>query len=198
MLMIAAPWPTDILERMVRAVEKVKERLHRAARALETGKIPYAIIGGNAVAAFVAKIDEGSIRNTRDVDILIRRQDLESAKKAMDAAGFDHAEVTGVEMFIERPNGNPSEGVHLLFAGEKVKPTDPVAAPDMSETEDGVAFRVLSLEALVRMKLVAFRLKDQVHLQDMTRLGLIDAAWPARFPYVLADRLRQILANPDA
>ena len=53
------------------------------------------------------------------------------------------------------------------------------------------------LEALVRMKLVAFRLKDQVHLQDMTRLGLIDATWPARFPDVLADRLRQILANPD-
>ncbi len=59
------------------------------------------------------------------------------------------------------------------------------------------AFRVLSLEALVRMKLVAFRLKDQVHLQDMTRIGLIDATWPDRFPLVLGDRLRQILANPD-
>jgi len=47
------------------------------------------------------------------------------------------------------------------------------------------------------MKLVAFRLKDQVHLQDMTRLGLIDATWPERFPDVLAERLRQILANPD-
>jgi hypothetical protein len=195
--MIAAPWPADILERMVRAVEKVKERLHRAARALEAGNVPYAIIGGNAVAAFVAKIDEGSIRNTRDVDILIRRQDLELAKRAIDAAGFEHAQVAGVEMFIERPNGKPSEGVHLHFAGEKVKAADPVAAPEMSESEDGVAFRVLSLEALVRMKLVAFRLKDQVHLQDMTRIGLIDTTWPPRFPVVLADRLRQILANPD-
>lgn len=195
--MTVTRWPDDILERMSRAVEKVQERLHRAARALEAGKVLYAIIGGNAVAAFVAKIDEGSVRNTRDVDILIRRQDLEAAKAAMDAAGFEHAEVAGVEMFIERPNGKPSEGVRLLFAGEKVKGTDPVAAPEMNETEDGVAFRVLSLEALVRMKLVAFRLKDQVHLQDMTRLGLIDAAWPERFPEILAERLRQILANPD-
>lgn len=195
--MTATSWPEDILERMARAVEKVHERLHRAARALTAGKVPYAIIGGNAVAAFVAKIDEGSVRNTRDVDILIRRQDLEAAKTAMDVAGFDHAEVAGVDLFIERPNGKPSEGVHLLFAGEKVKSTDPVPAPEMSETEDGIAFRVVSLEALVRMKLVAFRLKDQVHLQDMARLGLIDAMWPERFPEILAERLRQILANPD-
>jgi len=47
------------------------------------------------------------------------------------------------------------------------------------------------------MKLVAHRLKDRVHLQDMTRVGLIDATWPARYPEVLAERLREILANPD-
>lgn len=194
---VTVPWPADILERMMRAVEKVRERVLLSARALERGNIPYAVIGGNAVAAFVAKMDEGSVRNTRDVDILIRRADLEAAKAAMGGAGFDFAEVDGVARFVERPNGKPSEGVHLLFAGEKVKESDPVPAPEMSETEDGPAFRVLALEALVRMKLVAFRLKDQVHLQDMTRLGLIDATWTQRFPEVLADRLRQILANPD-
>jgi hypothetical protein len=68
----------------------------------------------------------------------------------------------------------------------------------MTETEEGAAFRVLSPEALVRMKLVAFRLKDQVHLQDMIRVGLIDHTWPERFIPVLADRLRQTLANPDS
>jgi GrpB-like predicted nucleotidyltransferase (UPF0157 family) len=184
-------------ERMIRAVEKVRERCDRAAKALEAAGIPYAVIGGNAVANWVSRVDEGAIRNTRDVDILIRRQDLEAAKLAMDAAGFEHVQVACVDMFIEKPDGKPSEGVHLLFAGEKVKATDPVPAPEMSETEKGVAFQVLSLEALVRMKLVAFRLKDQVHLQDMTRIGLIDTTWPDRFPKVLADRLRQILANPD-
>ena len=184
-------------ERMIQAVEKVRERCNRAARALEANGVAYAVIGGNAVANWVSRVDEGAVRNTRDVDILIRRADLEAAKVAMDAAGFDFAEVTGVSLFFERPDGKPSEGVHLLFAGEKVKETDPVPAPEMTETEDGVAFRVLSLEALVRMKLVAYRLKDQVHLQDMTRLGLIDATWPPRYPDVLADRLRKILDNPD-
>jgi GrpB-like predicted nucleotidyltransferase (UPF0157 family) len=195
--MTTTDWPADILERMGRAVEVVQARLRRAAAALEAGNVPYAVIGGNAVAAWVAKIDQGSVRNTRDVDILIRREDLEAAKTAMAAAGFEYAQVTGVDLFIEGSDGKPSEGVHLLFAGEKVKPDDPVPVAEMSETEQGSAFRVVSLEALVRMKLVAFRRKDQVHLQDMTRLGLIDATWPDKFPQVLADRLREILADPD-
>lgn len=182
---------------MIRAVEKVRERCDRAAKALEGAGVPYAVIGGNAVANWVASIDEASVRNTRDVDILIRRDDLERAKAAMDAAGFEYAFSYGVHLFFERPDGKPSDGVHVLFAGEKVKPTDEVPAPELTESERGAAFQVIGLEALVRMKLVSYRLKDQVHLQDMTRLGLIDATWPERFPEPLAERLRQILANPD-
>ena len=43
-----------LLDRMVLAVEKVRERLSRAAAALEKAGVPYAVIGGNAVAALVA------------------------------------------------------------------------------------------------------------------------------------------------
>ena len=60
----------DLLDRMVRAVEKVRERLHRAASALEAAGIPYAVVGGNAVAAWVATVDEAAVRNTQDVDLL--------------------------------------------------------------------------------------------------------------------------------
>ena len=194
---LSAPWPSDILERMARAVNEVQQRLHKAALALEASNVPYAVIGGNAVAAWVAKVDEGSVRTTRDVDILIRRDDLEAAKAAMDGAGFEYAFTSGIHLFVERPDGKPSQGVHLLFAGEKVNSIDPVPAPEMTESERGAAFQVLKLEALVRMKLVAFRLKDRVHLQDLARLGLIDATWPDKFPDELAERLRQILANPE-
>jgi hypothetical protein len=194
---IGAVWPTDILERMARAVEKVQERLHRAAQALEGGRVPYAVIGGNCVAAWVAKIDAGAVRTTRDVDVLIRRDDLDAAKAAMDAAGFDYAFSYGVHLFVERPDGKPSEGVHLLFAGERVKASDPVPAPDITESERGAAFQVLGLEALVRMKLVANRDKDRTHIRDLIGVGLIDAAWPDRFAEPLADRLRAILADPN-
>lgn len=194
---LSAPWPSDILERMARAVNEVQQRLYKAAQALEAGKVPYAVIGGNAVAAWVAKVDEGLVRNTRDVDILIRRDDLEAAKAAMDVAGFEYAFTSGVHLFVERPDGKPSQGVHLLFAGEKVKPLDPVPTPEMTESERGEKFQVLKLEALVLMKLVANRDKDRTHIRDLIGAGLIDATWPDKFPDPLAERLRQILANPD-
>lgn len=194
---ISAPWPADILERMARAVDEVQQRLHRATQALEAGKVPYAVVGGNAVAAWVARIDAGAVRTTRDVDILIRRDDLEAAIAAMAAAGFEYAFTSGVHLFVEGPEGKPSQGVHLLFAAEKVKPADPTPAPELTESERGEKFQVIALESLVRMKLVANRDKDRTHIRDLIGVGLIDATWPDRFPEVLAERLRQILANPD-
>ena len=81
-----------IFDRMFRAVEKVRERLERACAALEKHKVPYAVVGGNAVAAWVATVDEGAVRNTRDVDILLNRQDIDRATVALQEAGF-HREV---------------------------------------------------------------------------------------------------------
>ena len=81
--------PPASLDRMVRAVEKVRERLLRTAAILEAAKIPYAVIGGNAVAAWVSRVDEAAVRNTQDVDILLRREDFPAAREAMEAAGAD-------------------------------------------------------------------------------------------------------------
>lgn len=186
----------DTMERMWRAVEKVEQRLHRSVAAFEAAGVPYAVIGGNAVAAWVAQVDEGPVRSTKDVDILIRRADLPAAKAAMEQAGFLHAVVAGVDLFIDGPNGKPSQGVKQLFAGEKVKPADPLPVADLTESERGKRFQVISLPALVRMKLVANRRKDQVHVQDMIRLGLIDATWLSKYPPVLAERL-QLLDDTD-
>lgn len=58
-------------------------------------------------------------------------------------------------------------------------------------------FRALPLEDLVRMKLTSNRLKDRVHIQDLIFVGLVNAKWLETMPGGLADRLRQILENPD-
>ncbi len=184
-------------ERMIRAVEKVRERCDRATKALDAAGVLYAVVGGNAVANWVASVDEAATRNTRDVDILIRREDLDAARTAMEAAGFEYAFSYGVHLFLDGPNGKPSEGVHLLFAGEKVKETDPVEAPQITEAVRVPAFNVVALEALVRMKLVANRDKDRTHIRDMIGLGMIDDSWPAKYSEPLAERLRAILADPD-
>jgi hypothetical protein len=182
---------------MVRAVEKVRERLLRAAAALEAAKVPYAVIGGNAVAAWVSRVDESAVRNTRDVDILLRRADFDAAKCAMEAAGFVHRHVKSIDMFLDGPGAKARDAVHVIFAAEKVKQDDPVAAPDVTESEQGATFRVVTLEALVRMKLIANRDKDRTHIRDLIEVGLIDSTWPARFPPELAARLQHVLDTPD-
>jgi hypothetical protein len=179
------------------AAERVKERLHRATRALDVAGVPYAIAGGNAVAEWIARIDEGAVRNTRDVDLLIRRADLGVARIALESAGFVYHQVLDVEMFIDGPQGRPSEAVQILYAGEKVRAEYAYAAPDLDESERAVDFQVTSLEALVRMKLVSYRRKDQVHLLDLIGVGLVNATWPARFPAPLGARLQQLLDDPN-
>lgn len=177
------------LDRMVRAVEKVRERLLRATSALENGGIPYAVVGGNAVAAWVSGVDESAVRNTQDVDLLLRRADLEAAKTAMAAARID--------LFLDGPGAKARDAVHVVFAGEKVRPEYVAPASDVTEAEQAPSFRVLSLEALVRMKLTSFRDKDRTHLRDLLEVGLIDGGWCLRFPPPLAERLQELVDNPE-
>jgi hypothetical protein len=104
-----------------------------------------------------------------------------------------------VDVFVDGPQGKPSGGVHLLFFGERVQPDHVTPCPDLNETESaagGVSFRVVTLEALVRMKLNSNRRKDQVHLEDLIGVGLIDSTWPARFPPELAARLQHVIDTP--
>jgi len=187
----------DILVRMVRAVEKVRERLLRATAALDAAAVPYAVIGGNAVAAWVARVDEAAVRNTQDVDILLRRADLGAARTALEKAGFIYRHAAGIDMFLDGPTAKARDAVHVLYANEKVRPEYLLPTPDVTEVERGPAYQMLTLEALVRMKLTSYRLKDQVHILDMIEVGLLDTSWLARLPAELAERLKQKIDNPD-
>jgi hypothetical protein len=189
---IISPW-----ERALMAAERVKERVRRAAKALDEAGLQYAVVGGNAVAEWVARADEGAVRNTRDVDLLIRRADLPGVRTVLESAGFVFHQLLDVDMFLDGPNGRPSEAIHILFAGEKVRPDHQHPAPDVNESERATDFQVTSLPALVRMKLLSNRRKDQVHLLDLIGVGLIDATWPARFPPPLGERLQELLDDPN-
>src|SRR4051794_12211887 len=96
-------------ERMIRAVEKVRDRMLRAVRALEDGHIPYAVAGGNAVAAWDSRIDETAVRNTPDVNILLRRSDFSAAKRVLEEAGFIYGHIAslgqpgGLDVFLDGP-----------------------------------------------------------------------------------------------
>lgn len=184
-------------ERMTGAVEKVRERLLRATAALDAASIPYAVVGGNAVAAWVSRVDEAAVRNTRDVDLLLRREDLVPAAAALVPAGFVHRHAAGVDLFLDGPGGKARDAVHVVFARERVRPQYALPAPDVTEAESTPSFRLVRLDGLVRMKLTSFRDRDRVHLRDLVDVGLVDATWLERLPADLASRLREILESPE-
>jgi hypothetical protein len=195
--MAFTPYAEVSWERMSNAVEKVRLRLLRAASALALAKIPYAVAGGNAVAAWVSRVDEAAVRNTQDVDIVLRRSDLAAARLALESAGFVHRHVAGMDMFLDGPDARARDAVHIVFAAEKVRPDYLASAPDVSESEETERFRLISLAALVRMKLTSFRDKDRVHLRDLMDVGLVDQSWLPEIPAPLRSRLQELLDNPE-
>jgi hypothetical protein len=185
---------------MVDAVEQVRKRLQLATRALSAHGVEYAVVGGNAVAAWVATVDEAAVRNTQDVDILIRRDDFSHAKAALTSAGFVYRRAASLDLFLDHEGANPRQAVHIVFASEVVKPGEPAANPDVRESvvmDGSSGFRVITLEGLVQIKLTAYRDKDRTHLRDLIDVGLVDQTWTERLPAPLSARLQAILDTPD-
>lgn len=188
---------------MAQGIEAVRNRLERAATALTTLGVRYAVVGGNAVVAWVSRVDEAAVRNTRGVDILLRREDLGQARAALEAAGFVHRRVAALgkaaamDVFLDGPEVKVRDAIHILWAGAKAVPDASEATPELGETEEGDGFALVPLRDLVRMKLTSFRDKDRMHLRDLACVGLISADWPSLFPAILAERLQQILDDPE-
>ncbi|MBY0313815.1 MAG: hypothetical protein K2W85_17255 [Phycisphaerales bacterium] len=191
------PPPTSILERMAFAEDKMRDRLLRLSTCMNAAQISHAIIGDHAVAAWVATIDQSAVRNTQDVDILIRRADFDSTRRALEAVGFIYRKVAAIDMFLDGPAARPRDAVHVVFAQELVRPAEPLPNPDVSESTDLGPFRVINLDALIRIKLTAFRDKDRTHLRDLIGVGLITGSTVATLPAALAARLQSLLDTPD-
>lgn len=185
-----------LLEKYVMALDEVAERLRRVTAALGDAGVPYALIGGQAVALWVATKDPAAVRTTKDVDILLRRDDLAKARAAVRAVDLDYCEVVGVGMFLEKDDPNPRKAVHIVWACEKVRPDYLQPAPAVDERVAlGGDLQVVSLAGLVRMKLEANRDQDRVHLRDMIDVGLVGRDLLTPLPPELATRLEALLTE---
>ena len=181
----------DILDRMERAVVKVRERLLRATKALNGAGIPYAVVGGHAVASWVATIDEGAVRNTRDVELLVRREDYSVITTALKRAGFVKEKALGLPIFGDKGDAMFRQAVCLIFVGDKTHPN-----PEITTITDASGLPIIALNSLLVMLLVADRNEDAMYLRDLIDVGLIDQSWIARLPAELGERLQHILDTP--
>jgi hypothetical protein len=167
--------------------------IDRVVRPLERAKIDYELIGGMAVFIHVNKIDPTAARNTKDVDLLVNRSDLERVIKVAEANGFQFRHAVGVNMLLY--GGDKKQAVHLVFAGEKTRPQQIEPNPSINpvrESAYGSEVWVIPVADLLRLKLSVNRLKDQVQVQDMDRTGLITPAMESDLSPSLLKTLQRI------
>jgi hypothetical protein len=85
------------------------------------------------------------------------------------ATGFVHRRLASLgkggtlDVFLDGPDAKARDAVHVVFANERVRDDNELPAAEVAESEATEGFRLISLAALVRMKLTAFRDKDRVH-----------------------------------
>ncbi len=169
--------------------------LERILTVLREANVPFEVVGGVAVNAHVLGVRRSRSFVTRDIDVLVQRQDLDKIVTAAQSAGYAGRRIVGGFMLI-RPQQDPEEAVHLLFVGEKPRSTHPLPNPSIHPEEKhlpsfGLLIPVAPLRDLVQMKLNSFRPKDETHLETLDKCELITPAMEADLPAVLRERLAQ-------
>ena len=176
-----------------RHVEQLFEPLRRFTAALSNAGIEYRIVGGVAVYLHVNERDPMAARMTPDIDVLVDRSDLDRICRAVEPSGFRYCQTAGSAMLLDAARPTARSAVHLLFIREKVRPDDLNPVPDFSHTEPvAQGFLVAPVADLVTMKLTSFRLKDQVHIQDMDSVELITAQIEEQLSDTLRERRAQV------
>ena len=142
--------------------------------------IEYRIVGGLAVYLYVEEVEPDAGRLTKDIDIAVRREDLERIAKAAEPFGLKFSHLAGVDMLVQYEQPNVRRAVHFVYMA------DPFSAATVVS-----GLPLIPLTDLVRMKLTSFRAKDEAHIKDLDEAGLLTPEIEATLPPELAERLAQ-------
>src|SRR5579864_2362839 len=97
------------------AMYSLADELDQIAKVLTQANVPFEVIGGMAVNAHLLAGDQRSRTFvTKDIDLLVRRDDLPAIVQAAQGAGYTARKIVGGFMLI-RPGQKPAEAVHLIF-----------------------------------------------------------------------------------
>ena len=176
------------LEQLLKLAETVEAIFSRAG-------LEYRVVGGLATYYYVEEAAPDAGRLTRDIDIVVRREDLEKIAAAARAFGFQHRHVAGVDMLVRADEPSARRAVHLVFAGEKVRPDYPESVPDLRVGRRVRGICLMPLADLVRMKLTSFRARDAAHIIDLDEAGLITPEIEGGLSPALRERLAEARAR---
>jgi hypothetical protein len=166
-----------------------------AHKIFSSAGLEYRIVGGLAVYLYVEEAEPDAGRLTRDIDIAIRREDLERIAKAAEPFGLEHRRVAGVDMLVQAGSPSARRAIHLVFASEKVRPEYLEPTPDLASYRSVKGIRLIPLADLIRMKLTSFRSKDETHLKDLDEAHLITPDIEAGLSPILRERLDRVRAR---
>jgi hypothetical protein len=138
-----------------------------AVRALDAAAVDYALVGGLAVGVW------GVPRATKDIDLLVRPDDLVRAKDAMRGAGYTLEALPmqfadGMELHrVNKLVGGQLVTVDFILVNANLEPAWQSRARRDTEV---TPISVISREALIAMKLAAGRPQDQADVVKLTEL----------------------------
>jgi len=164
----------------------------RIERAFAAAGLDYRIVGGLAAYLYIEQAIPDAGRLTRDIDVVVRREDIQKIADVVEQFGLEYRRAAGIDMLVQKDQPSARRAIHLLFAGEKVRPDYPEAAPNLGKPHNVRGLRLVALSDLVRMKLTSFRLKDQTHLKDLDEAGLITPEIEEHLSELLLQRLQHV------
>ena len=167
--------------------------LERLLKVLQDADVNFEVVGGVAINAHILPLHRSRSFVTRDIDVLVRRNDLDRVAKAAEPLGYRARKMMGGYALI-RPEQDLAEAVHLLFVGEKSKSNQPFPHPELRPEEKhlfGLSVPVAPLADLLHMKLNSLRPKDLIHLETLDDAGLITPALERGLPQALQERLKE-------
>jgi hypothetical protein len=152
----------------------VPETFHRLRKLLADANIPHVFVGALALNA------HGFRRSTEDVDLCMRREDLERFRREF--VGREFQPVTGRPRRFYDPTTQVTFDILVAgeVAGNSRKQKD-VRFPDPSEAEwiDGAPF--VTLPRLIEMKLVTWRYQDWADVVNLIRTHSLEESFGDRF-----------------
>lgn len=164
-------------------------------RAFSAAGLEYRVAGGLAAYLYLEEAEPDAGRLTRDIDIVVRRDELRKIADSVKPFGLEYRRTAGVDMLVQSGAPSARRAVHLIFTGEKVRPEYPEPVPELGPDRKLRGVRLISLADLIRMKLTSFRAKDEAHLKDLDEVGLITPEIESNLSPVLAARLAQVRAR---